>query len=69
MKEVKGNYKDKHRRKGLEEDLICQEWSEIDLPKMGGLREGLKLDEIEGMVKFFQLYLLLEKTKERTGSV
>ena len=72
VQEVRGNYKDKYRRKGGEQALLCQEYSCgvietqshcLECPKWESLRLGLDVEKLEDMVIFFQK-LLSERTKK-----
>ena len=77
---VKGNFKDKFKRQGGEEALVCQDCDcgEIQTqshclvcPKWEDIRAGLELDRIEDLVKFFQRLLKErdgEEKKDKTGS-
>ena len=74
--EVKGNFKDKHRRKGGEDALICNDCSNNEIqtqshcivcPKWDCIRSGLEMNKLDDLVIFFQR-LLMEKTKGRSGS-
>ena len=74
--EVKGNFKDKHRRKGGEDALICNDCSNNEIqtqshcvvcPKWDSFRSGLEMNKLDDLVIFFQR-LLMEKTKGRSGS-
>ena len=76
VKEVKGNFKDKHRRKGGEQALKCDDCDGdhvqtqahcLVCPRWEDIRCGLDLDKIGGMVTFFQR-LLTERLKGKIGS-
>ena len=76
VEEIKGNFKDKYKRQGGEEALICQDCDCGDVqtqshclvcPKWNDIRTGLELDRIDDMVKFFQ-QLLRERMDNKTGS-
>ena len=76
VNEVKGNHKDKYRRKGGEEALKCEDCHSnqiqtqthcLTCPHWEDIRKGLEIDKIEGMVTFFQR-MLKERLRERTGS-
>ena len=76
VKEIRGNYKDKYKRKGGEAALLCQECPAQELetqghclvcPRWEDIRRGMDLTNIEDMVVFFQK-LLKEKMKEKSGS-
>ena len=76
VEEIKGNFKDKFKRQGGEEALICQDCDTREIqtqshclvcPKWEDIREGLELDRIEDMVKFFQR-ILRERMDSKTGS-
>ena len=62
MKDIKGNYKDKFKRLGGEDALKCDDClSEIQTqshclvcPHWEDIRKGLELDNINGLVTFFQ---------------
>ena len=75
--EVRGNFKDKWKRKGGEAALACQECpsgmmetqSHCDTcPKWEDIRTGLDMNKLEDMVTFFQRFLT-ERVKGRTGSL
>ena len=74
--EVKGNCKDKYRRKGGEEALNCEDCQSdviqtqahcLTCPHWEDIRRGLELEKLEGMVTFFQR-MLQERLREKTGS-
>ena len=76
VKEIKGNFKDKHRRKGGEDALKCKDctgdivqtqshW--LVCPRWGDIRNGLELDKIRDLVTFFR-QMLAEPLGEKTGS-
>ena len=74
--EVRGNFKDKWKRKGGEAALACQECPSglmetqshcVTCPKWQDIRMGLDMNKIEDLVTFFQRFLT-EKVKCRTGS-
>ena len=76
VKEIKGNFKDKHRRKGGDQALKCDECEEdvvetqfhcLVCPHWEEIKRGLELDQIDGMVKFFQR-LLVERLQGKIGS-
>ena len=76
VKEIRGNYKDKFRRKGGEEAILCPECPAqetetqshcIVCPRWDSIRSGLELSKIEDMVVFFQK-LLAERMREKNGS-
>ena len=76
VEDIRGNYKEKYRRKGGETALLCQECSKeeietqahcLECPRWESIRSGLELDNIEDLVKFFQK-LLKERMNDRTGS-
>ena len=73
---IKGNYKDKYRRKRGEKALLCTDCSEQEVhtqthcltcPKWERLREGMEMDTLENMVIFFQR-LIMERLKKDNGS-
>ena len=73
--EIKGNFKDRYRRKGGEEALKCQECytGEIEsqshclvCPRWDTIRNGLELHKLDDMVIFFQK-LLVERLKNGSG--
>ena len=72
VQEVRANYKDKYRRKGGEQALLCQEYTCgvietqshcLECPKWKSLRLGLDVEKLEDMVVFFQK-LLKERSKD-----
>ena len=72
--EIKGNFKDRYRRKGGEEALKCEECStgeiesqshSLECPKWDSIRNGLELHKLEDMVTFFQK-LLGERMKTKS---
>ena len=74
--EIKGNFKDRYRRKGGEEALKCQECSTGEIesqshclvcPRWDTIRNGLELHKLDDMVIFFQK-LLVERLKKGPGS-
>ena len=76
VKDIKGNFKSKYKRQGGEEALKCEDCSLdqvqtqshcVECPHWTGIREGLDLDTLEGLVTFFQR-LLKERLKEKDGS-
>ena len=76
VQDIRGNYKDKFRRQGGEIALECQDCltNEIQTqshclicPRWEKLREGLELNKLEDMVKYFQK-LLSERMKSKSGS-
>ena len=76
VEDIRGNYKDKHRRKGGETAVLCQECSAeeietqahcLECPRWESLKSGLELDKIEDLVIFFQK-LMMERMKDTTGS-
>ena len=67
VQEVKANTKDKYRRRGGEDALLCQDctWDEVQTqshclqcPHWADIRTGLDLTNLEDMVNFFQRMLL-----------
>jgi hypothetical protein len=77
VKNIKCNFKDKYRRRGGEDAWICDECESNEVqtqshcllcPRWEGIRSGLKLDDMEGLVTFFQR-LLMERARSNTGSV
>ena len=71
--EVKGNFKDKHRRKGGEDALICNDCSNNEIqtqshclvcPKWDSFRSGLEMNKLDDLVIFFQRLLM---KKQRGG--
>ena len=75
VKEVKGNFKDKHRRKGGEQALRCEDCDGdhvqtqahcLVCPRWDKMRQDLDIDKIGGMVTFFQR--LLKERMKGTGS-
>ena len=77
VKEIKGNCKDKYRRKGGEDALQCEDCSSQETHTQSHclvchrwkeIRHGLQLNSIDGMVTFFQR-MPLEKLRSRTGSM
>ena len=76
VKDIKGNFKDKHRRKGGEDALKCEDCTGDTLqtqshclvcPRWGEIRNGLELDRIGDLVTFFKR-MLAERLGEKTGS-
>ena len=76
VKDIKGNFKDKYRRKGGDEALKCEECDEdvvqtqahcLVCPCWEEIRRGLDLDQLEGIVTFFQR-LLVERLQSKIGS-
>jgi hypothetical protein len=76
VKEIKGNFKDKYRRKGGEEALKCDDCDcdQVETqshclvcPHWNDIRRGLELDKMDGMVTFFQR-LILERLRDKIGS-
>ena len=76
VKDIKGNFKDKHRRKGGEDALKCEDCTGDTLqtqshclvcPRWGEIRNGLELDRIGDLVTFFKR-MLAERLGEETGS-
>ena len=74
--EIKGNFKDKYRKKGGEEALKCGDCLSdqiqtqshcLKCPHWEEIRKNLELDKLEGMVTFFQR-MLKERLNEKTGS-
>ena len=77
VEEVRGNFKDKFKRKGGEAALECQECFSgqietqdhcLECPRWQEIRKGLELNKIEGMVTFFQR-LLSERMDKKNGSI
>jgi hypothetical protein len=77
VKEIKGNFKDKYRRKGGADAILCDDCNRKEIqtqshclvcPHWEEIRRGLPLDKLEGMVIFFQR-MLQEKSRGRLGSV
>ena len=75
-KKKKGNFKDKHRRKGGDQALKCDECEEdvvetqahcLECPHWEEIRWCLDLDQIDEMVTFFQR-LLVERLQGKIGS-
>jgi hypothetical protein len=76
VNEIRGNYKDKYRRIGGEEALICQDCTEgvtqtqshcLVCPKWEQFRSDLELSNMPDLVKYFQR-MLLERSKVKNGS-
>ena len=76
VKEIKGNYKDKYRRRGGEQALNCEDCDSDQVqtqahclvcPQWEKLRTDLDLSNMEGMVTYFQR-LLAERLKGELGS-
>ena len=76
VQEIRGNYKDKYRRKGGEAAVLCPECPAQETetqshclvcPRWEDIRRGMDLTKIEDMVVFFQK-LLTERMKEKSGS-
>ena len=76
VKEVKGNCKDKYRRRGGEQALNCGDCDSNQVqtqahclvcPHWDKLRTDLDLSKMDGMVKYFQR-LLAERLKGELGS-
>ena len=76
VKDIKENFKDKHRRKGGDQALMCDECEEdvvqtqahcLVCPHWEEIKSGLDLEQIDGMVTFFQR-LLRERLQGKTGS-
>ena len=76
VKEVRGNFKDKYRRKGGEHALNCEDCNSNQVqtqthclvcPHWEKLRTDLDLSKMEGMVTYFQR-LLTERLKGDSGS-
>ena len=72
--DIKGNYKDKYRRKGGEEAFLCKDCLEIEsqshcviCPKWDNIRDGLQLMKMDDLVTFFQR-LLVERNKDGNSS-
>ena len=77
VKDVKGNFKDKYKRKGGADAILCEDCDVREIqtqshclvcPRWENIRRDLPLETLEGMVTFFQR-MLLEKSKGRVGSV
>ena len=73
VQEVRANYKDKYRRKGGEDAVLCTECPAQETenqshcmvcPRGEDIRRGMDLTKIEDMVVFFQK-LLTERMKEK----
>ena len=76
VNDIKGNFKSKFKRMGGEEALKCDDCLSDQIqtqshclvcPHWAELRKGLEMDNIGGVVTFFQR-LLLERSKEKNGS-
>ena len=76
VQEIRGNFKDKFRRKGGDEALLCTECPDREMeyqshcvvcPGWTKLRSGLDLSKMEDLVIFFQK-LLAEKMRGKVGS-
>ena len=72
--DIKGNYKDKYRRKGGEEAFLGKDFLEIEsqshcviCPKWDNIRDGLQLMKMDDLVTFFKR-LLVERNKDGNGS-
>ena len=78
VEDVRGNFKDKYKKKGGEEALQCQDCDCgqvqtqshcLVCPRWEDIRTDLKLDQIDDLVKFFQRLLMERlKVKKKTGS-
>ena len=69
VQDIKGNFKDKFRRKGGEEALSCKVCGDIEsqshcvvCPQWQDIRSGLDVDKLSDLVIFFQK-LLMERNK------
>ena len=76
VKDIKGNFKDMHRRKGGEEGLVCEDCDSkeiqtqshcLECPHWEELRRGLDTSKIDDLVVFFQK-LMRERLRGKTGS-
>ena len=76
VQEIRGNFKDKFRRKGGESAILCPECPAqetetqshcIVCPRWESIRSGLELTKMDDMVVFFQK-ILAERMREQTGS-
>ena len=76
VNDIKGNFKDKFRRRGGEAALKCDDcYGEqiqtqshcLVCPHWDNIRSGLELDTLDGVVTFFQR-LLKERANEKIGS-
>ena len=73
VSDIKGNFKDKFRRKGGEKALECDDCAEEEcqtqthgLRYPEDLRQGLSLDNIDGVVTLFRR-MLAENDKGKNG--
>ena len=76
VNEIKGNFKDKYRRKGGEEALLCEDCDSdtiqtqshcLECPHWEEIRSGMDLSNMDNLVTFFQR-LLRERLREKSGS-
>ena len=76
VSELKGNFKDKCRRRGGDQALICEDCDSeqtqtqnhcLECPKWEELRRGMDVSKIEDLVQYFQK-LLAERLKKKSGS-
>ena len=76
VKDIKGNFSDKYRRKGGADALMCEDCTSsqpqtqshcLICPRWEQSRSGLDLEKIDGLVVFFQR-ILVERLKEDIGS-
>jgi hypothetical protein len=76
VQEIRGNYKDKYRRKGGEAAVLCPECPAQEMeaqshcivcPRWEDICFGMELTRIDDMVVYFQK-LLMERMKEKYGS-
>ena len=76
VKDIKGNFKDKFRRKGGEDALKCGDCVTEEIqtqshclicPRWADIRTGVNLDKIEGLVTFFQR-MISARLEEKNGS-
>ena len=76
VKEIKGNFKDKYRRRGGDQALICEDCDSeeiqtqnhcLECPYWEDFRRGSDLTKIEDLVEYFKK-MLSERLKRKSGS-
>ena len=76
VKEIKGNFKDKYRRREGDQGLICDDCDSeeiqtqshcLECPNWEDLRRGIDVTKIDDLVKYFQ-QMLTERLRRKSGS-
>ena len=74
--DIKGNFKDKYRRKGGEAALACEDCNKdevqtqshcLECPKWEEMRRGLDLSRLDDLVLYFQ-QMMKERMSKKIGS-